>query len=76
MQFRVQFVDASGTIIQEMHADAWNAAGAKALVEGMELPAGAVRMVILDAVGNEVIVNGRELIMMRFLPIGFVVVRR
>jgi hypothetical protein len=54
VQFRVHFLDASGTIIQEMHADAWNAAAAIALVEGMEWPAGAVRMVILNAAGDEV----------------------
>ena len=54
VQFRVQFLDASGTIIQEMHADAWNAAAAIALVEGMEWPAGAVRMVILNEAGGEV----------------------
>ena len=34
VQFRVQFLDASGTIIREMHADAWNAAAATALVKG------------------------------------------
>ena len=44
----------SGTIIQEMHADAWNAAAAIALVEGMEWPAGAVRMAILNEAGGEV----------------------
>ena len=54
VQFRVQFLDASGTIIQEMDADAWNAAGAIALVKGMEWPAGAVRMAILNEVGGEV----------------------
>jgi hypothetical protein len=54
VRFRVQFLDASGTIIQEMLADAWNAAGAIALVKGMEWPAGAVRMVILNEVGGEV----------------------
>ena len=54
MQFRVQFLDASGTIIQEMHADAWNAAGAIALVKGMEWPAHAVRTVILNEAGGEV----------------------
>jgi hypothetical protein len=54
VQFRVQFLDALGTIIQEMHADAWNAAAAIALVEGMEWPAGAVRMVILNEAGGEV----------------------
>ena len=54
MQFRVQFLDASGTIIQEMHADAWNAAAAIALVKGMEWPAAAWRMVILDEAGGEV----------------------
>jgi hypothetical protein len=52
--FRVQFLDASGTIIQEMHADAWNAAGAIELVKGIEWPAAAVRMVILDAAGVDV----------------------
>ena len=54
MSFRVQFLDASETIIQEMHADAWNAAAAIALVKGMEWPARAVRMVILDELGGEV----------------------
>ena len=54
MRFRVQFLDASGTIIQEMHAAAWNAAAAIALVKGMEWPEGAVRMVILNEVGGEV----------------------
>ena len=54
VQFRIQFLDASGTIIQEMLADAWNGAGAIALVKGMEWPAGAVRMVILNEVGGEV----------------------
>jgi hypothetical protein len=54
MQFRVQFLDASGTIIQEMHADAWNATAAIALVKGIEWPARAVRMVILDSAGAEV----------------------
>ena len=54
MQFRVQFLDASGTIIRKMHADAWNAAAAIALVKRMEWPAGAVRMVILNEAGGEV----------------------
>jgi hypothetical protein len=57
VQFRIQFLDASGTIIQEMHADAWNAAGAIALVKGMEWPVGAVRMVILNEAGGEVQVD-------------------
>lgn len=54
VRFRVHFLDASGTIIREMHADAWNAAAAIALVKGMEWPAGAVRMVILNEAGGEV----------------------
>ena len=54
MQFRVHFLDASRTIIQEMHADAWNAAGEIELVKGMEWPAAAGRMVILDEAGGEV----------------------
>jgi hypothetical protein len=54
VQFRVQFLDASGTIIREMHADAWNAAATIALVEGLEWPAGAVRMIILNELGGEV----------------------
>ena len=54
MSFLVQFLDASGTIIQEMHAGAWNAAGAIELVKGMEWPAAAARMVILDEAGGEV----------------------
>jgi hypothetical protein len=54
VSFRVQFLDASETIIQEMHADAWNAAAAIALVKGMEWPAGAVRMVIRNEAGGEV----------------------
>jgi hypothetical protein len=57
-QFRVQFLDASGTIIRELLADAWNAAAGIALVKGMEWPAGAIRIVILEgfdcpAVGEE-----------------------
>ena len=51
---REDLVDTSRTIIREMHADAWNAAAAIALVEGMEWPAGAVRMVILNEAGGEV----------------------
>ena len=51
VQFRVQFLDASGTIIQEMHADTWNAAGAIELVKGMEWPARAVRMINLNELG-------------------------
>jgi hypothetical protein len=54
VRFRVQFLDASGTIIQEMHADAWNAAAAIAIVEGIEWPVRAVRMVILNEAGGEV----------------------
>jgi hypothetical protein len=50
VQFHVQFLDASGTIIREMHADAWNAAAAIALVEGMQWRAGALRIVILNEV--------------------------
>ena len=38
-----------------MHAGAWNAAGAMALVEGIEWPASAVRMVILNEAGGEVL---------------------
>ena len=38
----------------EVHADARNPARAIALVEGIEWPAGAVRMVILDEAGAEV----------------------
>ena len=37
-----------------MHADAWNAAAAIALVEGIEWPVRAVRMVILNELGGEV----------------------
>jgi hypothetical protein len=54
VQLRVQFLDASGTIIREMHTDAWNVAGAIALVKEMEWPACAVRMVILNEAGAEV----------------------
>jgi hypothetical protein len=54
VQFQVQFLDASWTIIREMHADAWNAAAAIALVKGMEWPAGAARMVFLKGAGGEV----------------------
>ena len=50
----VQFLDALGTIIQEMHADAWNAVAVIALAEGTEWPAGAIRMVILNEAGGEV----------------------
>ena len=40
VQFRVQFLDASGTIIREMLAEAWNAAGAIALVKGDRMAGG------------------------------------
>ena len=46
------FSTPSGTIIQEMHTDAWNASAAIALVEGMEWRRG--RMVILNEAGGEV----------------------
>jgi hypothetical protein len=54
MQFRVQFLDVSATVIQEMKIDARSVAGAIELAAGLDWPAGAVRMVILDEVGVEV----------------------
>ena len=54
VQFRVQFLDVAAAVIQEMHIDAHSVAGAIELVAGLDWPAGAVRMVILDAVGVEV----------------------
>ena len=53
VQFRIRFLDASRSIIQEMHADVWNAPGATSLVKGM-VAGSAIRMVILNEVGGEV----------------------
>ena len=54
VQFRVQFLDVSAAVIKEMHIDAHSVAGAIELVAGLDWPAGAVRIVILDEVGVEV----------------------
>jgi hypothetical protein len=54
VQFRVQFLDVAAAVIQEMHIDAHSVAGAIELVAGLDWPAGAVRIVILDEVGVEV----------------------
>ena len=54
MQFRVQFLGVSTAVIKEMQIDARSVAGAVELVAGLDWPAGAVRMVILDEKGVEV----------------------
>ena len=54
MNFVVQFLDDSATIIAEWDADASDAEGAISVIEGMEWPAGADRMRILDSKGREV----------------------
>ena len=54
MNFRVQFLDASGSVLAEWSADAHSARGAIALTEGLDWPAGAVRMRIVDADGRVV----------------------
>jgi hypothetical protein len=54
MRFRAQFLDASAKVIAEWAADAFALKGALALIEGLAWPPGAVRMEILDPVGNKV----------------------
>jgi hypothetical protein len=54
VQFRARFLDVSAAVIKEMHIDAQSVAGAIELVAGIEWPASAVRMIILDATGSEV----------------------
>jgi hypothetical protein len=52
MNMRVQFLDASATVIAELHASAHDVGVTIELVEGFEWPAGAERLQILDANGR------------------------
>jgi len=52
--YRVQFLDASSTVIREYHADARSVAAAMGLMEGLPWPQDAVRLRLLDADGREV----------------------
>ena len=54
MNFRVQFLDGSANVIAEWSAYAHSARGAIELTEGLEWPAGAERMQIVDESGREV----------------------
>jgi hypothetical protein len=54
VEFRLRFLDASEATLRELYVEAYDVAGALALVEGFAWPAGAVRIAILDAEGREV----------------------
>jgi hypothetical protein len=54
MNFRVQFLDRSGSVLAEWSAYALDVAGAITLTEGAHWPDGAGRMRILDADGRVV----------------------
>jgi hypothetical protein len=58
MEYRVQFLDRSGTVVREFHAYARNAAGAMNLIVDVDWPPVAIRLRILDAEDREV--GGRE----------------
>jgi hypothetical protein len=53
VHFCVQFLDVAAAVIREMHSDWRSVAGAIEPVAGLGCPTGAVRMVVLDAVGVE-----------------------
>jgi hypothetical protein len=54
MQYRVQFLDGSASVVRELTADARNAVGAIALVTDIDWPPRAVSIRVLDADGREV----------------------
>jgi hypothetical protein len=54
MNFRVQFLDGSGSVVAKWSAYAHSARGAIELTEGLDWPAGAVHIRILDADGGVV----------------------
>jgi len=54
MEYRVQFLDRSGSVAKEFHAYARNAAGAMNLIVDVDWPPRAVRLRILDIDGREV----------------------
>jgi hypothetical protein len=58
MEYRVQFLDRSGTVVREFYAYARTAAGAMNLVVDVDWPSSAVRLRVVDADGREV--GGRE----------------
>ena len=52
MNFRVQFLDASAAVIAEWQADANDAVAAIEIVHGLDWPAAAERIQILDDQGR------------------------
>jgi hypothetical protein len=54
MQYRIQFLDGSASVVRELTADARNAVGAIALVTDIDWPPRAVSIRVLDADGREV----------------------
>jgi len=58
VEYRVQFLDRSGSIIKEFHAYARDVAGAMNLIIDVDWPPGAVRLRVVDAEGLEV--DGRK----------------
>ena len=54
MQYRIQFLDGSATVLRELTADARNSAGAIALVTDIDWPPHAVTIRVLDLDGREV----------------------
>ena len=54
MQYRIQFLDGSASVVRELTADARNAIGAVALVAEIDWPPRAVSLRVLDADGREV----------------------
>jgi hypothetical protein len=54
MQFRIEFLDGSASVIRELFADARNAVGAIELVRETDWPPRAITMRVLDVDGREV----------------------
>jgi hypothetical protein len=54
VQYRIQFLDGAGNVIQEWSASAWNVEGAIELIVDTDWPPRAVTMRVLDASGREV----------------------
>jgi hypothetical protein len=57
MKFRAQYIDASAAVVHEVDANAESVADVIARLTGLKWPAGAVRMVIMDADGVAARVN-------------------
>lgn len=54
MEYRIQFMDGSASVIRELTADTRNVLGALTLVAEIDWPARAVAMRVLDNEGREV----------------------